>query len=60
MSKAGGGQAHDEAYRDHASRTIKRISGQKTLQMVERYAHANGEHIAAAMDKLEQRYKEAS
>jgi integrase len=38
--------------------TIKRISGHKTLQMVERYAHANGEHIAAAMDKLEQRYKE--
>jgi len=40
--------------------TIKRISGHKTLQMVERYAHANGEHIAAAMANLEQRYKEAS
>ena len=39
--------------------TVKRISGHTTLQMVERYAHANGEHIAAAMDMLERRYKEA-
>lgn len=38
--------------------TVKRISGHKTLVMVERYAHANGEHIGAAMDLLEQRYKE--
>ncbi len=37
--------------------TIKRISGHKTLAMVERYAHANGEHISAAMDKLEGRLK---
>ena len=37
--------------------TIKRISGHKTLVMVERYAHANGEHIGAAMGKLEQRYR---
>ncbi len=38
--------------------TVKRISGHKTLIMVERYAHQNGEHIKAAMDKLENRYKE--
>jgi len=37
--------------------TVKRISGHKTLIMVERYAHQNGEHIKAAMDKLESRYK---
>lgn len=37
--------------------TVKRISGHKTLIMVERYAHQNGEHIKAAMDKLENRYK---
>lgn len=35
--------------------TVKRISGHKTLAMVERYAHANGEHIQDAMDKLESR-----
>lgn len=40
--------------------TVKRISGHKTLAMVERYAHANGAHIQAAMDKLGQRYKAAS
>lgn len=39
--------------------TVKRISGHKTLAMVERYSHANGEHIGAAMDLLEKRYKEA-
>jgi integrase len=37
--------------------TVKRISGHKTLQMVERYSHQNGEHIQAAMDKLEKRYQ---
>ena len=37
--------------------TVKRISGHKTLIMVERYAHQNGEHIRAAMEKLEQRYR---
>lgn len=37
--------------------TVKRISGHKTLQMVERYSHQNGAHIQAAMDKLEARYK---
>lgn len=36
--------------------TVKRISGHKTLSMVERYAHQNGAHIHAAMDKLETRY----
>ncbi len=37
--------------------TVKRISGHKTLQMVERYSHQNGSHIQAAMDKLGQRYR---
>ncbi|MCY1236941.1 Tyrosine recombinase XerC [compost metagenome] len=37
--------------------TVKRISGHKTLQMVERYAHQNGLHIQAAMEKLEARYR---
>ncbi len=37
--------------------TVKRISGHKTLTMVERYAHQNGEHIQAAMEKLENRLK---
>ncbi|MDE0853884.1 MAG: site-specific integrase [Nevskia sp.] len=36
--------------------TVKRISGHKTLVMVERYAHQSGAHIQAAMDKLEDRY----
>jgi site-specific recombinase XerD len=36
--------------------TVKRISGHKTLAMVERYAHQNGVHIRAAMDALEKRY----
>ncbi len=35
--------------------TVKRISGHKTLIMVERYAHQHGKHIEAAMDKLEKR-----
>lgn len=33
--------------------TVKRISGHKTLQMVEKYSHQNGEHIQAAMDTLQ-------
>jgi site-specific recombinase XerD len=37
--------------------TVKRISGHKTLAMVERYSHANGSHIESAMDKLEGRLK---
>lgn len=37
--------------------TVKRISGHRTLQMVERYSHQNGDHIQAAMDKLERRYR---
>jgi integrase len=36
--------------------TVKRISGHKTLAMVEKYSHQNGAHIQAAMDKLEERY----
>lgn len=40
--------------------TVKRISGHKTLVMVERYAHQNGEHIQGAMDKLQERLKLAS
>ena len=37
--------------------TVKRISGHKTLAMVERYSHQNGAHIQIAMDKLEARYQ---
>jgi integrase len=37
--------------------TVKRISGHKTLAMVERYSHQNGTHIQAAMDKLQARFK---
>lgn len=40
--------------------TVKRISGHKTLAMVERYAHQNGEHIQFAMDRLQERLKLAS
>lgn len=40
--------------------TVKRISGHKTLAMVERYAHQNGEHIQGAMDRLQSRLKIAS
>ncbi|MBA2654441.1 MAG: tyrosine-type recombinase/integrase [Gammaproteobacteria bacterium] len=40
--------------------TVKRISGHKTLQMVERYSHQNGIHIQSAMDKLEQRYRSSN
>ena len=36
--------------------TLKRVSGHKTLIMVARYAHQNGEHTQAAMDKLSERY----
>jgi site-specific recombinase XerD len=37
--------------------TVQRISGHRTLQMVVRYSHQNGEHIRAAMDKLDSRYR---
>lgn len=37
--------------------TVKRISGHKTLAMVERYSHQSGEHINAAMDALQNRLK---
>ena len=36
--------------------TVQRISGHKTLQMVVRYSHQNGEHIRTAMDTLQKRY----
>jgi integrase len=37
--------------------TVQRISGHKTMQMVVRYSHQNGEHIQEAMGKLEDRYR---
>jgi site-specific recombinase XerD len=37
--------------------TVKRISGHKTMTMVERYAHQSGAHIAEAMSKLDDRYR---
>lgn len=37
--------------------TVKRISGHKTMIMVERYAHQSGAHIAEAMCKLDDRYR---
>ena len=37
--------------------TVKKISGHKTLSMVEKYSHQNSEHVRAAMDKLEERYR---
>jgi site-specific recombinase XerD len=37
--------------------TVKRISGHKTLAMVERYAHQSGTHIADALEKLDDRYR---
>ncbi len=40
--------------------TVKRISGHKSLSMVERYSHQNGAHIESAMDKLSERYRQAS
>lgn len=35
--------------------TVQKISGHKTLSMVAHYAHANGAHIDAAMERLETR-----
>ena len=32
-------------------------AGKKTLAMVERYSHQSGEHIRAAMNKLDRRYR---
>ena len=37
--------------------TVKRISGHKTMAMVERYAHQSGSHIADAMQKLDDRFR---
>lgn len=36
--------------------TVQRVSGHKTLAMVARYAHQDGDHIQAAMVKLEGRF----
>lgn len=36
--------------------TVQRISGHKTLSMVARYSHQSGEHIAQAMDRLQERF----
>lgn len=35
--------------------TIQKITGHKTVEMVMRYAHQDGEHIQQAMDKFESR-----
>ena len=35
--------------------TVQRVSGHKTLAMVVHYAHQDGAHVQAAMDKLEGR-----
>jgi len=35
--------------------TVKRISGHKTLAMVEKYSHQSGAHINKAMDRLDNR-----
>ena len=37
--------------------TVKRISGHKSLEMVERYSHQNATHIQSAMDRLDRRYR---
>lgn len=37
--------------------TVKKISGHKTLQMLERYAHQNNAHIQEALSKLNARYR---
>jgi site-specific recombinase XerD len=37
--------------------TVKRISGHKTLQMVERYSQENNDHIQQALSKLDGRYR---
>lgn len=37
--------------------TVKRISGHKSLQMVERYAHQDMRHVQDAFSRLSQRYK---
>ena len=37
--------------------TVQRISGHKTLSMVGRYSHQNGNHIQEAFERLEGRFK---
>lgn len=38
--------------------TVMRLSGHKTLAMVARYSHQNGEHIQEALGKLSDRYRQ--
>lgn len=38
--------------------TVKRISGHKTLAMVERYAHQHGTHIQGAIQRLQLKYSQ--
>jgi integrase len=40
--------------------TVKRISGHKSLSMVERYSHQNGAHIESAMGRLSECYRKVS
>ncbi len=35
--------------------TVKRVSGHKTLAMVDRYTHQDSDHLRAAMDRLQER-----
>ena len=35
--------------------TVMKISGHKTLAMILKYSHRNGEHVQEAMDRLERR-----
>jgi site-specific recombinase XerD len=37
--------------------TVQRVSGHKSIDMVIRYSHQNSNHIDAAMDKLEKRFR---
>jgi integrase len=37
--------------------TVQRSSGHRTFSMVLRYTHQTSEHVEAAMDKLENRYR---
>jgi hypothetical protein len=39
--------------------TVAIFSGDKTLTMLQRYAHANTAHVQGALDKLEARYRKA-
>jgi hypothetical protein len=56
------GQSGSSGTADHRApgeflKGLYRCRGHKTLQMVERYSHQKGDHIQAAMDKPDQRYR---